>query len=248
MLASPAFRQGRPHQLRARADPSGGLRAAARRAARPAGTGAARASVQRQRAGAARHGGAATARSAGGPARRRHRTLRAPHRLAGPADRSRSAALPRVGRRHRARIRRHAAPHCGRRAAGRDRARGPRQHHRHGQRAEPATAGPAGRRGAPHQQRIEHRHAVGHRGQVLSRHARLRPRDGLQIRPRRPRQDHCRGAATRGSNSLLGHHYPATDIPQRARELYLRTRLRVLADVHYEASPLRAATPAGARR
>ncbi|MEJ8848848.1 GAF domain-containing protein [Variovorax rhizosphaerae] len=38
--------------------------------------------------------------------------------------------------------------------------------------------------------------------------------------------------------SLLGHHYPASDIPQRARELYLRTRLRVLADVHYEASPL----------
>lgn len=39
-------------------------------------------------------------------------------------------------------------------------------------------------------------------------------------------------------DSLLGHHYPATDIPQRARELYLRTRLRVLADVHYVASPL----------
>ncbi|WP_077003144.1 GAF domain-containing protein [Variovorax sp. KK3] len=38
--------------------------------------------------------------------------------------------------------------------------------------------------------------------------------------------------------SLLGHHYPATDIPQRARELYLRTRLRVLTDVHYVASPL----------
>ena len=37
---------------------------------------------------------------------------------------------------------------------------------------------------------------------------------------------------------LLGHHYPATDIPQRARELYLRNRLRVLADVHYTASPL----------
>jgi chemotaxis family two-component system sensor kinase Cph1 len=34
--------------------------------------------------------------------------------------------------------------------------------------------------------------------------------------------------------SLLGHHYPATDIPQRARELYLRNRLRVLVDVHYE--------------
>ncbi len=38
--------------------------------------------------------------------------------------------------------------------------------------------------------------------------------------------------------SLVGHHYPASDIPQRARELYLRTRLRVLADVHYVAAPL----------
>ena len=38
--------------------------------------------------------------------------------------------------------------------------------------------------------------------------------------------------------SLLGHHYPASDIPQRARELYLRTRVRVLVDVHYEAVPL----------
>jgi light-regulated signal transduction histidine kinase (bacteriophytochrome) len=38
--------------------------------------------------------------------------------------------------------------------------------------------------------------------------------------------------------TLLGHHYPASDIPQRARELYLRNRLRVLVDVHYEAAPL----------
>jgi light-regulated signal transduction histidine kinase (bacteriophytochrome) len=38
--------------------------------------------------------------------------------------------------------------------------------------------------------------------------------------------------------SLLGHHYPATDIPQRARELYLRNRVRVLVDVHAEAAPL----------
>ncbi|MBC8055809.1 MAG: GAF domain-containing protein [Rhizobiales bacterium] len=38
--------------------------------------------------------------------------------------------------------------------------------------------------------------------------------------------------------SLLGHHYPASDIPQRARELYLRNRLRVLVDVHCESSPL----------
>ena len=39
-------------------------------------------------------------------------------------------------------------------------------------------------------------------------------------------------------DSLLGHHYPATDIPQRARELYLRNRVRVLGDVNYEAQPL----------
>ncbi len=38
--------------------------------------------------------------------------------------------------------------------------------------------------------------------------------------------------------SLLGHHYPASDIPQRARELYLRNRVRVLVDVHYEPSSL----------
>ena len=37
---------------------------------------------------------------------------------------------------------------------------------------------------------------------------------------------------------LLGHHYPASDIPQRARALYLSNRVRVLADVHYEAAPL----------
>jgi light-regulated signal transduction histidine kinase (bacteriophytochrome) len=38
--------------------------------------------------------------------------------------------------------------------------------------------------------------------------------------------------------SLLGHHYPATDIPQRARELYVRNRVRVLVDVNYEPAPL----------
>ncbi|MFN6997269.1 MAG: GAF domain-containing protein [Aquincola tertiaricarbonis] len=38
--------------------------------------------------------------------------------------------------------------------------------------------------------------------------------------------------------SLLGHHYPATDIPQRARALYLRNRVRVLMDVHYQPAPL----------
>ncbi len=43
-------------------------------------------------------------------------------------------------------------------------------------------------------------------------------------------------------DSLLGHHYPASDIPQRARELYLRNRVRVLVDVNYEPAPI---APAG---
>ncbi len=38
--------------------------------------------------------------------------------------------------------------------------------------------------------------------------------------------------------SLLGHRYPATDIPQRARQLYVRNRVRVLVDVHYMPVPL----------
>jgi light-regulated signal transduction histidine kinase (bacteriophytochrome) len=37
---------------------------------------------------------------------------------------------------------------------------------------------------------------------------------------------------------LLGHRYPATDIPQRARDLYMRQRVRLLVDVHYRPSPL----------
>ncbi len=37
---------------------------------------------------------------------------------------------------------------------------------------------------------------------------------------------------------LLGHHYPASDIPQRARSLYLRNRVRVLVDAGYVPSPL----------
>lgn len=38
--------------------------------------------------------------------------------------------------------------------------------------------------------------------------------------------------------SLLGYHYPASDIPQRARELYLRNRVRVLVDVEAASSPI----------
>lgn len=39
-------------------------------------------------------------------------------------------------------------------------------------------------------------------------------------------------------DTLIGHHYPATDIPQRARALYLRNRVRVLVDVDYTPVPI----------
>lgn len=38
--------------------------------------------------------------------------------------------------------------------------------------------------------------------------------------------------------SFLHRHYPASDIPQRARELYLRNKVRLLADVQYQPVPL----------
>jgi PAS domain S-box-containing protein len=38
--------------------------------------------------------------------------------------------------------------------------------------------------------------------------------------------------------TLLGHNYPSSDIPQRARDLYLRNRVRLLVDVNYEPAPL----------
>jgi two-component system, chemotaxis family, sensor kinase Cph1 len=37
---------------------------------------------------------------------------------------------------------------------------------------------------------------------------------------------------------FLGHHYPHTDIPPQARELYLRNLLRIIADVYYTPVPI----------
>ncbi|MDX2220991.1 MAG: GAF domain-containing protein [Burkholderiales bacterium] len=45
--------------------------------------------------------------------------------------------------------------------------------------------------------------------------------------------------------SLLGYHYPASDIPQQARELYLRNRVRVLVDVDAESSPIVSSSAVG---
>ena len=38
--------------------------------------------------------------------------------------------------------------------------------------------------------------------------------------------------------AYLGNRYPASDIPQMARRLYERTRVRVLVDVGYQPVPL----------
>lgn len=42
-------------------------------------------------------------------------------------------------------------------------------------------------------------------------------------------------------HSFFGQHFPAADIPQQARRLYLQNRLRVIGDAHYAPVPLRAA-------
>ena len=39
-------------------------------------------------------------------------------------------------------------------------------------------------------------------------------------------------------DSLLNHHYPASDIPKQARNLYIRNPIRVIPDVSYEPAPL----------
>ena len=38
--------------------------------------------------------------------------------------------------------------------------------------------------------------------------------------------------------AFLGNRYPASDIPQIARRLYQRNRVRLLADINYEPVPL----------
>lgn len=49
-------------------------------------------------------------------------------------------------------------------------------------------------------------------------------------------------SAKGGIGSFLGLHYPATDIPKQARELYLRSLLRVIADIDAEPVPVEPAT------
>jgi light-regulated signal transduction histidine kinase (bacteriophytochrome) len=47
-----------------------------------------------------------------------------------------------------------------------------------------------------------------------------------------------------GSSSFLNHHFPASDIPRQARVLYVRNRVRVIADVGYRPVPVTADDPA----
>ncbi|HYH97324.1 GAF domain-containing protein, partial [Hyalangium sp.] len=41
-----------------------------------------------------------------------------------------------------------------------------------------------------------------------------------------------------GLDPYLGHHYPASDIPQQARQLYLRNWLRIIPDREYRPAPI----------
>lgn len=45
-------------------------------------------------------------------------------------------------------------------------------------------------------------------------------------------------AKKKGLEPYLGHHYPASDIPRQARELYLRNWLRLIVDVGYKPVPI----------
>jgi chemotaxis family two-component system sensor kinase Cph1 len=47
-----------------------------------------------------------------------------------------------------------------------------------------------------------------------------------------------------GSSSFMNHHFPASDIPRQARALYVRNRVRVIADVGYRPVPVTATDPA----
>ncbi len=45
-------------------------------------------------------------------------------------------------------------------------------------------------------------------------------------------------AITDASSTFMNHHFPASDIPKQARALYVRNKVRVIADVHYTPAPV----------
>jgi light-regulated signal transduction histidine kinase (bacteriophytochrome) len=45
-------------------------------------------------------------------------------------------------------------------------------------------------------------------------------------------------ARSEGVESFLGHHYPASDIPKQARELYFRNWIRLIPDARYTPAPI----------
>ena len=45
-------------------------------------------------------------------------------------------------------------------------------------------------------------------------------------------------SVARGTDSFLGLHFPATDIPQQARKLYVRNTFRIIADAHADPVPI----------
>ena len=67
---------------------------------------------------------------------------------------------------------------------------------------------------------------------------RLRPRDDLSLRRRGPRRGLFAETRKPDLEAFLGNRYPASDIPQIARRLYERNRVRLLADLNYDPTPL----------
>ena len=46
-----------------------------------------------------------------------------------------------------------------------------------------------------------------------------------------------------GMGTFMNHHFPASDIPRQARALYVRNRVRVIADVHAPVQPITGSVP-----
>ena len=98
-----------------------------------------------------------------------------------------------------------------------------------------ALLGRLGATGAAHQRGLVDRHADRRRGAGPARHHRLRPGDGLPLRPRRPRQDHRRGARSAAGAAarppLSGHRHSAARaraVPAQPRARAGRRALRAL--------------------
>ena len=77
---------------------------------------------------------------------------------------------------------------------------------------------------------------------------RVRPGDGLPLRPATGTARWSPRSRREDLNPFLGLHYPATDIPAQARRLYTVNWTRLIADVGYAPVPLEPVLDPGHRR